>query len=65
MINTSQLQGKYTETHPLVLASLETQSRLQAELRKELGVSVATLTKDLQIAEFLTEDREVRSHSII
>ncbi len=50
-IASSQLQGKFTEKHPLVMASQETEQRLRQELREELGNSVATLTKELEFAQ--------------
>ncbi|MFN3189352.1 MAG: hypothetical protein ACE361_02425 [Aureliella sp.] len=50
-IASSQLAAKYTATHPLVLAAIETEDRIRGQLRNELGTSVQTLTKDLAIAE--------------
>ncbi|MEM8734392.1 MAG: Wzz/FepE/Etk N-terminal domain-containing protein [Planctomycetota bacterium] len=50
-IASSQLAAKYTATHPLVLAAIETEDRIRGQLRNELGTSVQTLTKDLEIAE--------------
>lgn len=49
-IRSSELLGRYTETHPLVIASRATEERIRQQLRKELGISVETLTKDLEIA---------------
>lgn len=49
-INTSQLQGRYTKAHPLVIASRETEGQIREELRAELKNSVATLTRDHSMA---------------
>lgn len=49
-INTSQLQGRYTQSHPLVIAALEAEANLREQLRIQLGLSIQTLSKDLDLA---------------
>ncbi len=49
-INTSQMRGRYTDTHPLVQAALQSETNLREQLRNELGLSIQTLTKDSEIA---------------
>lgn len=45
-ISTSQMQGRYTATHPLVIASRQAEVNLREQLRTELGLSIQTLSKD-------------------
>lgn len=45
-IATSQMQGRYTVTHPLVIASQQAEVNLREQLRTELGLSIQTLSKD-------------------
>ncbi len=49
-ITTSQMKGRYTSTHPLVIASLQAETNLREQLRNELGLSIQTLSKDRDIA---------------
>ncbi len=49
-ISTSQLQGRYTDSHPLVMAALQSEANLREQLRIELGLSIQTLSKDRDIA---------------
>src|SRR5690606_8397944 len=49
-INTSQMRGRYTETHPLVQTALTAEGHLREQLRNELGLSVQNLSKDREIA---------------
>ena len=49
-ITTSQMKGRYTSTHPLVIASLQAETNLREQLRNELGLSIQTLSKDGDIA---------------
>lgn len=49
-INTSQMRGRYTDTHPLVQTALAAEAHLREQLRNELGLSVQTLSKDREIA---------------
>lgn len=49
-IATSQLQGRFTPHHPLVEASLEAEVKIREQLRRELGLAVETLEKDVEIA---------------
>ncbi len=49
-INTSQMRGRYTSSHPLVQAALQAELNLREQLRNELGLSVQTLRKDSEIA---------------
>ena len=44
-IASSELLGRYTEKHPLVIASLQAVSQIREQLRHELGLSVQALTK--------------------
>ncbi|MEZ6133979.1 MAG: hypothetical protein R3C53_03615 [Pirellulaceae bacterium] len=50
-IKTSDLKGRFTEKHPIVLAALETEGRLREQLREELGLAIQTLTNDIEVAE--------------
>lgn len=49
-INTSQMRGRYTDSHPLVHAALQSETNLRQQLRNELGLSIQTLSKDREIA---------------
>lgn len=49
-IRSSELQGRYTQRHPLVIAAHQTEQKIRTQLREELGVSVETLTQDLSVA---------------
>src|SRR5690606_24521838 len=49
-INTSQMRGRYTVSHPLVQTALAAEAHLREQLRNELGLSVQTLSKDREIA---------------
>ncbi len=49
-INTSQMRGRYTASHPLVQAALQAEANLRVQLRNELGLSIQTLSKDSEIA---------------
>jgi uncharacterized protein involved in exopolysaccharide biosynthesis len=49
-IQTGQLRGRYTANHPMVIASLEAESKIRDELRKELGLAVEALKIDREIA---------------
>ncbi len=49
-ITTSQLQGRYTPEHPLVVAALEAEAKMRQQLRSELGTAAQTLGKDVEIA---------------
>ena len=49
-ITTSQMQGRYTTSHPLVVASQQAEANLREQLRTELGLSIQTLSKDRDIA---------------
>ncbi len=49
-ITTSQMQGRYTSTHPLVVASVQAETNLREQLRDELRLSILTLKKDSEIA---------------
>lgn len=49
-ITTSQMKGRYTSNHPLVVASLQAENNLREQLRNELGLSIQTLRKDGEIA---------------
>lgn len=50
-INTSNLRGRYTENHPLVEASLHAERKIREQLRQELGLSVQSLRKDVEISK--------------
>ncbi|MCA9194537.1 MAG: hypothetical protein KDB03_22355 [Planctomycetales bacterium] len=47
-IRTSQLKGRFTELHPLVIAAMGTQEEIQNQLQSEIGLVIRTLTKDLE-----------------
>ncbi|MEZ6078859.1 MAG: hypothetical protein R3C56_25240 [Pirellulaceae bacterium] len=49
-IATSQMKGRYTSTHPLVVASLQAETNIREQLRNELELSIQTLSKDSEIA---------------
>lgn len=49
-ITTSQMKGRYTSTHPLVVASLQAETNIREQLRNELELSIQTLRKDSEIA---------------
>ncbi len=49
-INSSQMQGRYTRTHPLVLASLEAEANIREQLRIQLGLSIQTIGKERDLA---------------
>ena len=51
VIASSQLAGRFTPTHPLVVASRETEEKIRSQVRAELGNSVETLTKELDFAK--------------
>lgn len=48
-IASSQLRGRYTSVHPRVIAAVEAEAKLRDQLRIELGRSVESLRKDLEI----------------
>lgn len=50
VIVSSQLEGKFTSTHPKVVASREAEVRLRSQVRAELGNSVETMTKEIEFA---------------
>ncbi len=45
-LNASQLQGRFTENHPLVVAALKAEREIQVRLREELGLARQTLVND-------------------
>ena len=45
-LNASQLQGRFTEKHPLVLAALKAEHEIQVRLREELGLARQSLVND-------------------
>ncbi len=49
-IVSSQLKGRFTPSHQLVVAAEQTEARIREQLREELGLSVRSLTKDEEIA---------------
>ena len=48
-INASQLQGRFTENHPLVLAAFKAEQEIQVRLREELGLARQTLVNDTEL----------------
>lgn len=48
-IKTSELKGRFTENNVLVKAAIETEARIRQQLRKELSVTVGTISKDVDI----------------
>ena len=63
-ISTSELSARYTQQHPLVLAAQQTEERIREELRQELGRSVATLTKDFELANARVEKLKQQRNSL-
>ncbi|GIX00393.1 MAG: hypothetical protein KatS3mg111_3725 [Pirellulaceae bacterium] len=50
-IETSQLRGRFTDSHPRVVAALEAEKQIRQQLRAELQVAVQTLEREVQLAE--------------
>lgn len=48
-LNASQLQGRFTENHPLVQAALKAEQEIQVRLREELGLARQTLVNDTSL----------------
>lgn len=48
-INASQLQGRFTEQHPLVIAAIKAEQEIQVHLREELGLARQTLVNDTSL----------------
>ncbi len=45
-INASQLQGRFTEQHPLVIAAFKAEQEIQVRLREELGLARQAIVND-------------------
>lgn len=50
-ITTAGLKGRFTEVNPIVIAAVETENRIRAQLRQEIGLAIETLTKDLEVTD--------------
>lgn len=50
-IATAGLKGRFTEVNPVVIAAVETENRIRAQLRQELGLAIETLTKDVEVTD--------------
>ena len=48
-LHASQLQGRFTEQHPLVLGALKAEQEIQVRLREELGLARQTLVNDTSL----------------
>ena len=49
-IHTSQMRGRFTDSHPLVQTALQAEAHLRQQLRNELAVAIQSLTNDREIA---------------
>lgn len=48
-LNASQLQGRFTAQHPLVLAALKAEQEIQVRMRNELGMARQSLVNDASL----------------
>ncbi|RMF44024.1 MAG: hypothetical protein D6753_03605 [Planctomycetota bacterium] len=62
-IATSQLRGRYTDSHPSVRTALEAEMQIRQQLRSELGVAVETLRREVGLAQERLEKLQAQRES--
>lgn len=55
-IHAAQLQGKFTQDHPLVIASIKAERGLESRLREEYELARVSLAKDVELAQRRIDD---------
>ena len=64
-INASQLQGRFTEQHPLVLAAFKAEQEIQVRLREELGLARQAIVNDTLLIKQRKESLQQQHDQLI